>query len=57
MALHSSLSNSLEDQLSLAALHFNRGNYQVLLADMLDGQKAQQVSVITSCISGRPDAL
>lgn len=29
MALHSSLSNSLEDQLSLAALHFNRGNYQV----------------------------
>jgi hypothetical protein len=31
MALHSSLSNSLEDQLSLAALHFNRGNYQVLV--------------------------
>jgi hypothetical protein len=29
MALHSNLSNSLEDQLSLAALHFNRGNYQV----------------------------
>jgi hypothetical protein len=29
MALHSSLSNSLEDQLSLASLHFNRGNYQV----------------------------
>lgn len=28
MALHSSLSNSLEDQLSLAALHFNRGNFQ-----------------------------
>jgi hypothetical protein len=29
MALHSNLSNSIEDQLSLAALHFNRGNYQV----------------------------
>lgn len=29
MALHSSLSHSLEDQLSLAALHYNRGNFQV----------------------------
>jgi hypothetical protein len=29
MAQHSSLSSSLEDQLSLAALHFNRGRYQV----------------------------
>lgn len=29
MAHHSSLTNSLEDQLSLAALHYNRGHYQV----------------------------
>jgi hypothetical protein len=29
MALHSSLGDSLEDQLSLAALHFNRGHHQV----------------------------
>jgi hypothetical protein len=29
MALHSSLSSCVEDQLSLASLHFNRGNYQV----------------------------
>ncbi|WIA21525.1 hypothetical protein OEZ85_000725 [Tetradesmus obliquus] len=28
MALHSSLGDSLEDQLSLAALHFNRGHHQ-----------------------------
>lgn len=35
MAQHSSLSNSLEDQLSLAALHYSRGNYQVSLTVVL----------------------
>jgi intraflagellar transport protein 56 len=29
MVQHSALSDSLEDQLSLAALHFNRGHFQV----------------------------
>jgi len=29
MAQHSHLTDSLDDQLSLAALHFNRGHYQV----------------------------
>jgi hypothetical protein len=39
MALHSSLGDSLEDQISLAALHFNRGHHQVR-----QQQKCQQTS-------------
>lgn len=30
MAQHGNLANTLEDQLSLAALHYTRGHYQVL---------------------------